>query len=300
MTEELTAATARLVVLQEEVLALREKEKELSQELEALREAHAQLQSTAAALRAAEEGSVARIEELSRAHKDEVKQTQLLQSQLTAVQEELTELREAQQGFNDKLQASKKKMAAEKARHEEEVEDLRAQSEAALETLKRQVCACTGLLRGKDRGKLGHDRAQYANVFWAGADAVEEDKAGVREQCRKLERTAGSGAERPVAEADDGCGDVRRTALARAQPAAASRGGCQLRSSDHSDAANARAGEHPGAAAGPDCACGSCGSACAGRGVSAWVCGWPKGCSTAASGSADRRAGRSGQQLHPG
>jgi chromosome segregation ATPase len=139
MTEELSDATAKLTALQETLTELQANHKEAVAELNTVKEAHAQLSASSSALRAAEDGSVAKIEEITRGFKEEQKARKQVESELEAAHEELAEVQEKHAGLNKKMAQLKKKAATDKTRLEDEMEDLRSTHDGALDTLKRQV-----------------------------------------------------------------------------------------------------------------------------------------------------------------
>eukprot|EP00035_Acanthoeca_spectabilis_P035394 m.34358 g.34358 ORF g.34358 m.34358 type:complete len:1191 (+) comp7311_c0_seq1:52-3624(+) len=137
--DELTAATNKLATLQMEFTALQRAESEVRAQLALARDEAARATEELASLQAAAGGSTAKMEELTRAHKEEKQLRKDAAQKLEALEEQLTEAQTALDSSTKKFDTLRKKAADDKARIEDELEELKTRHETEMEQMKRNL-----------------------------------------------------------------------------------------------------------------------------------------------------------------
>ena len=137
--EELTAATNRLAELQLELTALQRAESECRAQLAAARDEAARANEDLASLQAASGGSAAKLEGLTRAHKEERQLRKDQAQKMEVLGEELAEARAAAQVAAKKADDAKEGATADRLQLEAEIEELKGAHETAIEEVKRKA-----------------------------------------------------------------------------------------------------------------------------------------------------------------
>lgn len=134
----LKAATNKLATLQMELTSLQRAESETRAQLALAKDDSARASEELASLQASAGGSTAKLEELTRAHKEEKQLRKDAQQRLEVMEDEMSEQKAAGGAVSKKLDALKKKHQEDKTRLEDEIEELKTQHETEMEALKRK------------------------------------------------------------------------------------------------------------------------------------------------------------------
>lgn len=138
--DELTAATSRIASMQMELTALQRSESETRAQLATSKDEAARTSEELISLQASAGGSSAKLEELTRAHREEKQLRKDAQARIEALQEDVQEAQGASQSLEKRFETLKKKQSSERSRLEDEMEELKSQNEIQLESVRRKVC----------------------------------------------------------------------------------------------------------------------------------------------------------------
>lgn len=84
-------------------------------------------------------GSAIKVEELTKAAKEEKASRKEAESKIEALEEQVTELTEEKASLAKKLESMKKKLASDRDAHDTEIEDLKTQSDKELDALRKKL-----------------------------------------------------------------------------------------------------------------------------------------------------------------
>ena len=128
-----------LIQSQTEITNLQQTNSEIKTEKATVSEQLSKTTEELVALRASSGGSTAKLEEMTRAWKDERARSKQLEQQIEALNDELKEARDANETAAQKADSLKKKLEKERERLEAEVEELKSRHEAETDDLRRKV-----------------------------------------------------------------------------------------------------------------------------------------------------------------
>ncbi|XP_053379992.1 FK506-binding protein 15-like isoform X2 [Mercenaria mercenaria] len=139
LTKQLSEATSQISALQLEVSALKKKEFDLSQQLESGGKSSRRQSEELENLKTqhAEDESV--ITDLQRQLKEEKHSRKSVESSLSQLQEEMSDLQEAKRALEKNVSDRKRKAAEERRQLEDEMEDVKANFEAEIQSLKEKL-----------------------------------------------------------------------------------------------------------------------------------------------------------------
>ena len=140
LTDELAEATKRMGAFQADIATMQRTEGELRAEWTRTREESARAHEELAALRAMSGGNTAKVEELTRALKEEKQLRKDASQRGDLLEEQLSEMRNDRDGQVRRLEALRKKQQEERDKATQEMDEVKADCERQLDEMRRKVC----------------------------------------------------------------------------------------------------------------------------------------------------------------